>query len=67
MNNLIQFALNKIAQNPQIANNPRNQELFQVIQNGDAKKGQEIAENLCQTYGVSKEDAMSKARQFFGF
>lgn len=67
MNNFIQFALNKIAQNPQIANNPRNKELFEVIQSGDSKRGQEIAENLCQTYGVSKNDALETAKKFFGF
>lgn len=28
---------------------------------GDAQKGQEIAMNLCQTYGTSKEEAMNMA------
>lgn len=67
MNNFVQFALNKISQNPQIANNPRNQELFQIIQSGDEKRGQEVAENLCKTFGVSKDDALENARIFFGF
>lgn len=67
MNNLVQFALTKIAQNPQIANNPRNKELFQIIQNGDAQRGQEVANNLCQTYGMSQSDALEKAKSFFGF
>ena len=33
-----QFAINMLNQNPQVANNPRAQELLQVIQNGFPKK-----------------------------
>lgn len=65
MNNFIQWALNMASRNPNIANNPRNSEMFKAIQNGDAKTGQQIAENLCKTYGVSKDEAISQARQFF--
>lgn len=64
--NLEQWALNLISQNPNIANNPRAQEYIKIIQNGDSKKGEEIANNLCQTYGMSKEDAIANAKKFFG-
>lgn len=67
MNNIIQWAMGLFAKNPAIANNPRNAEMFKAIQNGDAKAGEEIAENLCKTYGVSKEEAITQAKQFFGF
>lgn len=60
-----QMAMNLISQNPAIANNPQAQEYLKVIQSGDAQRGQEIAENLCQTYGVSREDAISQAKRFF--
>lgn len=60
-----QFAINMLNQNPQIANNPRAQELLQVIQNGDSAKGEQIANNLCNTMGVSKEQAIRDAKQFF--
>lgn len=63
--NPMQFALNMIRQNPQIANNPRAQEMIKVIQNGDSARGQQLAENLCKTYGVTKEQAMNEAMQFF--
>ena len=33
-NNMIQFAMNLINRNPQVANNPMAQELIGVIQNG---------------------------------
>lgn len=64
--NLEQWALNLISRNPNIANNPRAQEYIKIIQSGDSKKGEEIANNLCQTYGMSKEDAIKNAKQFFG-
>lgn len=62
-----QMAMNLLMRNPQIANNPQAQEYLQVIQNGDAERGQQIADNLCQTYGVSRDEAISQAKRFFGF
>lgn len=59
------FALNLLSQNPNIRSNPKMQDMLQVIQSGDSVRGQQIAENLCNTYGISKEDAISNARSFF--
>lgn len=59
------FAMMMIQRNPNIANNPRAQEMISVIQNGDSARGQEIAKNLCNTYGVSEQDAINQAKQFF--
>lgn len=57
---------NKILkENPNIANNPNAQSMINVIQSGDEKKGQKIAENICKSMGVSKEDAIRQAEQFF--
>ncbi len=47
------MAISLISKNPSIANNPQAQNLISVIQNGDSKKGEEIARNLCNTYGVN--------------
>lgn len=63
--NLKDFALNLINKNPNVANNPRAQELIDVIKSGDDARGQQIAQNICDTYGVSKEDAISQAKGFF--
>ena len=63
--NMRDMALNLLAQNPNIANNPNAQEFIQVIQNGDSVKGAQIAQNLCDTYGVSKDDAIKNAKTFF--
>lgn len=65
MPNFMQMAMNLISQNPNIANNPQAQNLIQIIQNGNSEEGQKIAQNLCQTYGVSPEDAIKQAKQFF--
>lgn len=65
MMNMQNIAMNIIQRNPQIANNPNAQNLLNVIQSGDQKRGEEIANNLCETYGISREDALQKAKQFF--
>ena len=48
MNNVLDFALNVISQNPQIANNPNAQQLITILRNNDAQQGQIIAQNLCK-------------------
>jgi len=63
--NMRDMALNLLMQNPNVANNPNAQEFIQVIQNGDSAKGEQIAQNLCNTYGMSKEDAIRNAKSFF--
>ena len=59
------MALNLLSQNPNIANNPNAQELINVIRSGDSAGGEQIAKNLCATYGVSKDDAIKNAKSFF--
>lgn len=63
--NPMQFAMNMLQNNPQVMNNPQAQGLMQVIQSGDAAKGQQMAENLCKTYGVTPDQALKEARKFF--
>lgn len=66
MVNLKDFALNMIANSPNVRQNPQMQEFISVIQNGDNARGEQIANNLCSTYGVSREQALSNAKRFFG-
>lgn len=61
----IDFALRMIKNNPQFKNNPQAQNYIQILESGDAQKGQEVANNLLNTYGMSKEDALSQAKSFF--
>lgn len=63
--NMRDVALNLLSQNPNVANNPNAQEFIKVIQNGDSVRGEQIAQNLCNSYGMSKEDALRNAKSFF--
>lgn len=64
MNFLINCALNRLNQNPRFRNNPQAQEMLEVIKTGDSKRGIEIANNLCETYGTTKDEAVSMAMNF---
>lgn len=57
--------LNMAQTNPNIANNPQAQAMLNVVRSGDSKKGEEIARNLCNTMGVSPEEATKQAANFF--
>lgn len=59
------MAMTIIKNNPQIANNPRAQELVKVIESGDQAKGEQIALNLCNSYGVTPDQATKDAKRFF--
>lgn len=60
------FALNILRNNPNVINNPNAQEMIRVIEQNDSAKGAQIASNICNTYGVSKEKAYSDALNYFG-
>ena len=59
------FAMNVLRQNPSISQNPRNQDLLQVIQSGDNTRGQQIDENLCKTYGVKNKQEVNMVTALF--
>lgn len=61
----IEFALNLIKNNPQFANNPLAQNYLQILESGDSAKGQELANNLLETHGVEREEAVKQAKNFF--
>ena len=66
MNQIIQGLINMlIRRNPNIANNPMNKAMLEAVQNGDSAKGEQLANNLCQAYGVTKEQALAQAKQYF--
>lgn len=58
----MQFAMNMLKQNPNVVRNPQAQAMLQVLQSGDAQKGQQIVQNLCQTYGITPEEAVKPER-----
>lgn len=64
-NGIIQFAIQALANNPQVANTQIGKEFMNILQTGDYQRGVNLANNLCQTYGDSKEDAIQKAKNYF--
>lgn len=54
-----------IRANPAIADNPQAQGYLDVLESGDATKGEEIANNLLKSYGATKEEALAKAKAYF--
>ena len=65
-NNLLYFAQRMIQSNQnRIPNTPWAHAAVNAIMNGDANAGQQIAQNLCNSNGVSKEDALRQAAEFF--
>lgn len=65
MNNLQDMAMRMIMSSPQVKNNPMAKEYINVIASGDSTKGEQIANNICSSYGVRREDAVKQARDFF--
>ena len=66
MNNPMNALVNSLlSNNPRISQNPMARELINIVQSGDAKRGEQIADNLCRTYGISRQDAIANARRFF--
>ena len=53
---------NKIQQNNGNQAPPWLDEAIQCIQNNDSAKGVELANNLCNAMGMSREDAMKQAQ-----
>lgn len=65
MLNVQQFALNLIVKNPNIIQNEKQKHWVDVIRNGNSQEGEQLANNLLNTYGVKKEDIPNIAQQFF--
>lgn len=63
--NPIQAMLKTIKANPAIADNPQAQAYLDVLESGDADKGEEVANNLLKSYGMSKGEALKQAKAFF--
>ena len=65
-NQLLYFAQRMIQSNQnRIPNTPWAQSAVNAIMNGDANTGAQIAQNLCNSNGVSKEQALQQAADFF--
>lgn len=62
-----EWALNLIEKNPNVSSNPMGKQMVEAIRSGDNAKGEQLANNLLNTYGISREDGIAQAKKFFGF
>lgn len=62
---LAQMAMNRIASDPRMQNNPQAREFMSIMQSGDVSRGEEMARNLCNSYGISQQQALQQAKSFF--
>lgn len=69
MNNnpLMNWALQMIQNNPNNQNNPNAQKMIQAIQNNDQQTGEQIAQNILDAYGITRDQGVQMAMNFFGF
>ena len=67
MNQSILYFAQKMIQSNQdkIPNTPWAQAAVNAIMNNDAATGAQIAQNLCNSNGVTKEQALKNAADFF--
>lgn len=65
LNNLLGQALEQLKNNQNVKSNPMAQGMIDVVESGDAKRGEQMANNLCESMGITKEDALKQAKAFF--
>lgn len=67
MSNFVDQALNAFISRANGGQNitPTQQAYIDTIKSGNSSKGEEIAMNLCNSMGMSKEQAIAQARNFF--
>lgn len=65
MPNIFDFAMMLINNNPQISNNPQAQQMIEAIKNHDNEQGAVLANNICNSYGIDKNQAIDNAKRFF--
>lgn len=62
----IEALLRQAERRPEIAGNPVAREWLEIIRSGDAKRGEEVARNLCGNYQVTVGQALEHARRTLG-
>lgn len=50
--------------NPNVANNARNREFMKVLQSGNQQEIENLANKICQTYGITPEQALQQLPGF---
>lgn len=65
MPDVFSVAMQMIQSRPDIMQNPNAQSMIEVLQSHDGNRGAQIALNLCQSMGVTPEQALQQAKTFF--
>lgn len=65
INMAMNFMQQRMQSDPRFAGNQMAQEFMDILKSGDATRGAQMADNICQSYGVSREDALKQSRQYF--
>lgn len=60
-----QFAMAMLKRNPKIRDNPNAREMIDCIEKNDASRGEQYANNILNSRGVSRNEAISQARNYF--
>lgn len=61
------YAINAIDSTPEVRDNPDNADMIKAIRSGDSVAGIAMANKILQRYGITKEQALQRAFQVFGF
>ena len=62
---LAQMAMNRISSDPNFQRNPQAKAFMDIMQRGDVAQGEQMARNLCQSFGMSEQEALQQAKSFF--
>lgn len=63
MNPLMQFAAQILQNNQKMQESPIGQQFAQILRTGDEQAGIALANNLLQSYGLSREEAVKQATE----
>lgn len=62
----MQFAMNQMQKNPALTNTPMGQTFANILKTGNVSAGEEMANNILSSMGMTKEDALAQAQSYFG-
>lgn len=63
MPNIFDVVIQFMNKNPQITNTPMGKTFMEALQNRDSSKGEELANNLLESQGMTREQAMNEAKR----
>lgn len=56
LNNYVNNMVSQLMNDQEVLSNPTKMEMLNVIRTGDAKRGEEIAMNICNSYGMTPQE-----------